>query len=102
MSVALMVEMINGVEVSDYLPVSNQQFFVEYWIPLCKIHNLYFVPLFETGLSFSELDLPDLLSELKLLQSHPEYDDEYFRKRINLLVEKLESLQGQQTTFFIG
>lgn len=102
MSVALMIENINGLEVNHYLPVSNQQFFVEYWVPLCKKHQLFLVPLFESGLSLTDEDLPDLLRELKTLQSQPEYDDEYFQKRINLLINELENLSGKNVSFFIG
>jgi len=103
MSIALMVEKVDGVKNTDYLPISGQKFFIEKWVPLCDQYNLKLIPLFQTGFTFTEKDLPILLSELEILKVNIREDEAvYLRERIDLLLDKLKTLTGHEVNIFIG
>jgi hypothetical protein len=103
MSVSLYIEKINGEEKNEYLPVSGQKFFEENWMPLCELLNLKWIPLFKTGFTFNEDDLPDILEELNLLKRQcDQLNNEHLKNRLGVLIDRLEGLRGQTTSFFIG
>ena len=103
MSVALVIEKVNGVQKNDYLPLSGQHFFNEVWMPLCELYELKWVPLFKTGFTFNENDLPFIIEELRFLKEcTASLDNDKLKDRLNILIEKLETLRGQTSSFFIG
>ena len=103
MSVSLLIEKVNGIEQNDSLPVSGQRSFVDDWLPLCSLYDLKWVPLFETGATFNQEDLPHILEELWLMKRHrSDVNNEHLQKRLEMLINKLETLKGQKTSFFIG
>lgn len=101
MSVALLIE--HGVNENEYLPIAGQRLFEDVWLPKCDALNLTWVPLFKTGVSCTQEELPFILDELTLLKDHFSKSDENgVYQRLIVLIEKLESLLGKEISFFIG
>lgn len=106
MSVALIIENIDGKEISDYFPISTQESFKKIWIPICEQENYEWIPLFETGGTFTEEDLPYILFELNRFKeichksSFSKVDD--IISRLDLILSNLEKVKGKKITFFIG
>lgn len=105
MSVSLLIERVDGELVKRNVPVSTQAYFKSHWLPICEIYNLSYVPLFETGFSFTGVDIPSILGELLVIKTHLDNEDsaeEYFAKRLNLLTNHLIEVKDREVEFFIG
>ncbi len=103
MSVALLIEKIDGTVTRDYLPISGELSFKTEWLPVCRLLHLKWIPLFQTGGTFDENDIPFILEELVLLRDHfASLEKEKIKTRLSYLIKKLESLKGKSTVFFIG
>jgi hypothetical protein len=109
MSVALVIESINGQESDGYIPVSTQQTFVKYWIPICEKNNLKLLAYSKTGNSYNETHLPELIKEVEFFcgalneeKNIPEDILEYLRDRSSLLLQELKRLEGNTVEFFLG
>lgn len=104
MSVALLIEKIDGKEVKEYIPIATQQIFEDEWLPLCKENNLQWIPMFETGYPFITEDIPYLLEELFFLikSIHNTKKDLHLKERVIMLTEKLTELQKHRVSIYIG
>lgn len=106
MSVALLIEEVNGKEINEYVPVATQESYLNNWKPISDKSNFGWIPLFESGGTFTEDDLPFILEELhkfKLL-CEKETSSEFvtINTRVTLLISKLENLSGKKVVFTIG
>ena len=105
MSIGLMIESVNGDRIEEYLPVSGEAFFEQFWLPICRDWDLKLVPQFQTGRSFDHTDLPLLLAELQKVKNavnSSQDESAHLLRRINLLIERLSGLEGKEAHFFIG
>ena len=105
MSVAFLIERVDGEPVNDYLPISGEVFFQEVWLPLCTTLDLKLVPQFQGGRSFDKDDLPALIKELEKLQSKVStglQESEFLLKRVGMLIDGLRDLEGRNVELFIG
>ena len=104
MSIALLIENVNGKE--DYFPISTQESFKKNWRPICEKEGFEWIPLFETGSTFNEKDLPYILLELKKFNKicieNSSYSDETIISRLKVVLSKLEKLGQNKVRFFIG
>ena len=105
MSIGLMIESVNGDRIEEYLPVSGEAFFEQFWLPICRDWDLKLVPQFQTGRSFDHTDLPLLLAELQKVKNavnSSQDESAHLLRRVNLLIERLSALEGKEARFFIG
>ena len=105
MSVALLIERVDGEQVGDYLPIAGEAFFQKVWLPMCATLDLKLVPQFQGGRPFSNDDLPALIKELEKLQTNVNLDLEEsgsLLKRVGLLIDRLHDLKGRDVELFIG
>jgi len=109
MSVALLVEQVDGEASDKYIPVATESFFKSHWLPLIKKLDLSWLPLMQPGLPITEEDLPAVLGELHLLQQHlptsyaaQSEEFSYMNQRLSTLIAELEALQGKQVELYLG
>jgi hypothetical protein len=109
MTIGLLVEYLDGEEIGQYHPIATREVFNRYWVPIFTQNNYKWLPLFETGASFNQEDLPFILNELKSFKEelilHREvdiYSYEHVFSRVNQLLDSLVALEGHQVKFFIG
>ena len=109
MSVALMIEKIDGEELNKYIPVSIESFFLNYWLPVIKQMKLVWLPLMQPGFPITEEDLPDVLTDLRQLQEQlpnyysPESDQfKYMNPPLTTLITELEALEGKKVELYLG
>lgn len=62
MSVQLLIE--GPDDQGRSVPVASEQVFSRYWLPLCDVLGLQWIPLFQTGLPIGGEDLGDVVLEL--------------------------------------
>lgn len=106
MSVMLLIEEVDGNQVEISSPVSGQTYFDRVWMDICEKEGFEWIPLFQSGFSFTGDDLPYILEELvkfrEACHKHLEDKEEQVYERLDLLEERLEPLKGKQSKFFIG
>lgn len=108
MSVALIIEQIDGIESGKYVPVAVQSVYDTYWMPLCENRNLKNLELISTGSSFTEQDIDVLIGELNVFRSalfsagFPKDTLAYVDERSALLISELGHLKNHTARFFIG
>lgn len=109
MSVALLVEQVDGEASDKYIPVATESFFLSHWLPVIKRLNLVWLPLMQPGLPITEEDLPAVLGELRLLQQQlPTFyavqseEFTYMSQRLSTLLAELDALQGKQVEIYLG
>jgi hypothetical protein len=109
MSVALLVEQVDGEAADKYIPVATERFFLDYWLSVIKKLNLTWLSLIQPGLPITEEDLPAVLVELHVLQQqlpafYAAQSEEfgYMNQRLSMLLAELEALQGKQVALYLG
>ena len=109
MSVALVIEKINGENSDGYIPVSTQEIFVKYWIPICEKYKLPCLSQAVFGYSYNETHLPELIKEVETFchalnseKDIPQDTMAYLRTRFESLLQELKKLTGSKTEFFLG
>jgi hypothetical protein len=112
MSVSLLIEYPDANNSSRMIPISTEDFFKTYWLPLAKSLELPWVQMFETGVIITLEDLPVVLNELKLMKEfvlHEPYPNitqgvlDHIVGRINLLVSELNSTKNSDNlSIYIG
>ncbi|RZK44459.1 MAG: hypothetical protein EOO61_03720 [Hymenobacter sp.] len=109
MSVALLIEQIDGQQSDCYTPISSEAFFTTYWRPLIEKESYAWLRLMQSGLTITEEDLPEVLHELhQLKQAVPRYYPVnsgpywHMEERLITLISELEALVGKQVQLFIG
>ncbi|WP_040952709.1 hypothetical protein [Gorillibacterium massiliense] len=106
MSVAAII--IEPKDTQFYVPVSNEAFFQNCWVPAIKELNLKLISLFNPGLDLTKKDLSHLIEELELLinwaEVNLENDDfNYMKRRIDFLIVRLiEVFTSDEVIVFIG
>ena len=109
MSVALMIEKVDGNELGKYIPVSGESSFAKYWLPVIEDLKFTWLPLMQSGFPITEEDLPDVLGELRQLKQQlsnyymPESDTfQYINSRLTTLLMELEALKGKKVELYLG
>lgn len=109
MSVALLVEQVDGEASDKYIPVATESFFLTYWLPVIKQLDFAWLPLMQSGFPITEEDLPYVLAELHLLQKQlPTFyaaqseEFTYMNQRLSTLIAELDALQGKQVELYLG
>lgn len=109
MSVALVVEQVDGEAPDRYIPVATESFFLRYWLPAIKQLRFVWLPLMQPGLPITEEDLPAVLAELHLLhQQLPTFyaaqseEFAYMNQRLSTLIAELGTLKGKQVALYLG
>lgn len=105
MSIALLVK--SGGDGDALVPVATQATFRQRWSPGCDALGLRWLPLFETGISLTAADLPEVLGELRSLRAWLEQHDPgtlaMVAERIDRLADELEKLGARaDVELFIG
>ncbi len=102
MSIALLIEYFDGRK-TKYTPVATQSTFAEFWLPVTKMHELKWVPLFETGVPIELDDLSEVLIELNKMRETPNLDDNFPVDGLNLLIDELNLVRMESSVkIFIG
>ena len=99
MSIALIIEQVNGEKINREVPISAQAPFIDYWNPVILQENFVWLSLLlSPGFSLTEEDLPEVLNELrKLKQVVPQYyapDSSAYKQ----MEERLTNLIGELST----
>jgi len=106
MSVALIIEKIDGQKVNEYIPISNQENFKKIWIPICEQEGYEWIPLFETGGTYTEDDLPYILNELyrfkQICHKNTSSKVDDIISRLDLILSSLERIKDKKVIFSIG
>lgn len=109
MSVALLIQPRGtDPEEARLVPIATQDVFKRHWLPACEALALRWVPMFETGIPLEPLDIPPVLTELRVLkrwaeQEAPEISDA-IGERLDGLIAELVTLEEQaaDVEVFIG
>lgn len=66
MSVSLIISNPNNKEESDFnVPISTEQVFKEFWMPVIEILNLQWAKCFQSGIEIEKEDFESILKELE-------------------------------------
>ncbi len=86
-------------------PVSTEEIFLSYWLPVIEKEGYAWLPIMNVGIDFDPENLPEVLDELRQLQSaFPRYytpDHEYYEyitRRITNLIVELEAINPDELT----
>ena len=85
--------------------VATHEVFRRYWLPVCAKLELFYVPLFETGLPVAGDDIRDLLNELGMIKSYIASAPKYgvIRERVDQLSDALrEAGRNGDFDIYIG
>ncbi|MCU6792106.1 hypothetical protein OB236_08200 [Paenibacillus sp. WQ 127069] len=105
---AFILEPVNDYEKKFAIPLATEIFFIDYWIPAISELELKWSAHFSTGIDITCDDLPQVISELRLIkewgiQHLAEDNRKHMTDRIELLIRKLpEAFQREGTVVFIG
>jgi hypothetical protein len=109
MSVALSIQPRDtSASAARLVPVATEDVFKRHWLPGSEALGQKWVPLFETGIPVDAEDIPEVLAELRALQTwtreHAPASAAVIRERLERLILELTSLQEnlEQAELFIG
>lgn len=111
MSIALII--VNSADTADktlYVPVATERLFKEVWLKGAEAIHASWIPLFENGVEFGNIEKDEIIEELEQFRewSMSAGLEENLRKqikgRIDHLLEALRSLfaKNEQIRVFIG
>jgi|GEM_PF-1002661 len=99
MSVSLSISYKEASKKEQLVPIATEKLFESYWQPIAIRLDSHWIPLFQTGLPVSNEDLPEIMGELRAMESWlcskiaANTSDEVYThilKRLTTLIEKLD------------
>lgn len=110
MSLALIIEKVDGNEIGRELPISTNAVYTQYWEPVVTQEHLpWLALLLSPGFAITEEELPEVLAEVRLLKAAvPRYYSpesagyQHMEERLTRLITELEALAGKKVSLFFG
>jgi hypothetical protein len=110
MSIALIIEKVDGKEIGREFPISTNQVYIQFWEPVVlKEGFLWLDLLLSPGFDLTEVELPEVISEFRRLkQAVPRYYTpdstayQHMEERLSGVIKELEALVGKKVELSLG
>lgn len=110
MSIALLIEKVEGEEIGREVPISTNATYLTYWeLVITKEDLSWLQALLSPGFDITQEDLPAVLAEIRALKAAvaryyaPESEAyQHMEERLTQLTKELEALSGKRVNLFFG
>lgn len=110
MSIALIIELVDGEAINREVPISTNATYVQYWAPVVAREGFPWLQLLlSPGFDVTEEELPEVLAEVRRLkEAVPRYyapesiGYQHMQERLTRLLAVLEELEGKKVALFFG
>lgn len=110
MSIALMIEKVDGKELGREFSIATNQVYSQFWEPVIAQEGFLWLDLLlSPGFDLTEAELPEVISEFRRLkQAVPLYYSpdsiayQHMEERLSGVIDELEALVGKKVELFLG